>query len=334
MAARPAKRLRSVGAQEVRDDELYYPDGNIVLAIESTGTGTGTAEAGEDQQTCTTYFRVHRSVLAKQSVVFEGMFTLPEGTEAQETYDDTTQVRLHDDVGDVKSLLKLFYKPFYIPSARYQSQFLCNFLGPLKLAAKYMIPGIRQEVIARLKVDWPADLAGADRRADELLGTKVRPNPQWAIRLIRAGALHAELFRELAVMYFDAEFGIQRVANFGFDDANDYKVVICAHAKLNAILARVTVERFSCKAHHADHYAIQIALMAFLLNAKSTMELVFRIRPEIEAIRRGSVRVLGHDLCRKCALQLAKQLEGLRQEVYEALPKIFDTEKYQLADAA
>ena len=76
-------------------------DGNIII--------TATDEASEDK---TTYaFKCHRSVLAKQSKVFEGLLTIPPSTEAGDLYEGLPLIALSDPYADVKGLLHLLYEP-------------------------------------------------------------------------------------------------------------------------------------------------------------------------------------------------------------------------------
>jgi hypothetical protein len=75
-------------------DSLYLLDGNIVLlAINNAGV-------------CMV-FRVHKSVLSKNSPVFETMLTLP--ALSSEVYDGIPLVQLQDGAEEVESLLRVLY---------------------------------------------------------------------------------------------------------------------------------------------------------------------------------------------------------------------------------
>jgi hypothetical protein len=74
---------------------LYLFDGNIALvAPHATGKRV--------------VFRVHQSILSKNSPVFETMFTLP-AVDANEMYDGVPLVWLPDAAEEVESLLRVLY---------------------------------------------------------------------------------------------------------------------------------------------------------------------------------------------------------------------------------
>jgi hypothetical protein len=78
-------------------DSLYLVDGNIVLIAPLT--------TGQHQ-----IFRVHQSILSKNSPVFRSMFMIP-GVQDEEVekYDGVPLVQLPDDAEEVESLLRVLY---------------------------------------------------------------------------------------------------------------------------------------------------------------------------------------------------------------------------------
>ncbi len=88
----------SVPKPLVKHVDLWFSDGSVVLQAEST------------------LFRVHKSQLARRSVVFSDMFTLPQpvvatshATIADETSEGCPVVSLHDSAEDVANLLLALY---------------------------------------------------------------------------------------------------------------------------------------------------------------------------------------------------------------------------------
>jgi BTB/POZ domain len=80
--------------------KLYLLDGNIALfAPRSPGHFV--------------VFRVHQSVLARISPVFESMFTLPTGP-AEEKYDGVPLLYLPDSADAVENLLMIVYHESYV----------------------------------------------------------------------------------------------------------------------------------------------------------------------------------------------------------------------------
>lgn len=85
---------------DVRHDRFYFDDGNLVI------------RSSEDVEQRTTIFRIHKGVLALNSSVFAGMFTLPDaGPSVQDTYDGIPLVTLTDSVEDLEGLLSVLYDP-------------------------------------------------------------------------------------------------------------------------------------------------------------------------------------------------------------------------------
>ena len=88
---------------EERHPTLWLEDGNVVLSAQST-----------IDKTRTLLFRVHRSVLARQSQVFSYMFDLP-ASGSQRLYDGlgVPRIDLHDSAEDLEETLKVLYNPWY-----------------------------------------------------------------------------------------------------------------------------------------------------------------------------------------------------------------------------
>lgn len=83
------------------DPDLYFTDGNVVLA------------APDAIKPSVWYFRVHKSILARNSPAFDSMFSpppLPTQSEG-DTYDGVLKVDLPDDAVIVKTFLKSLYGP-------------------------------------------------------------------------------------------------------------------------------------------------------------------------------------------------------------------------------
>jgi BTB/POZ domain len=90
----PPKRRRP---DEARDEDLYLEDGNVVLSV-------------NDLEGNVIHFRVHKSVLARQSSVFKDMFSVPSPASV-DMYDGAPLVRLHDDSKEIKRFLQALYDP-------------------------------------------------------------------------------------------------------------------------------------------------------------------------------------------------------------------------------
>lgn len=93
------KRLRQ---DKTRDEDLYFEDGSVVLSA-------------DDSDGNTIYFRVHMSVLRKNSPVFRDMFSIPSPV-AIDQYDGVPLVHVHDDAKEMKEFLQVLYDPWYVLS--------------------------------------------------------------------------------------------------------------------------------------------------------------------------------------------------------------------------
>lgn len=89
----PQKRAENQFADRQRHATLWYEDGTIILANK------------------TTLFRVSREILARRSVLFKDMFSLPQPKEldSEETFDGLPVVVLDDSTQDLQHLLSAVF---------------------------------------------------------------------------------------------------------------------------------------------------------------------------------------------------------------------------------
>jgi hypothetical protein len=102
MADSDATSLKRRRPDESRDEDLYFEDGSVILSANSTDGDL-------------VYFRVHKSVLSKQSTVFKDMFSLPSPPEVDK-YDSLPLVHVHDDAKELKQFLQAIYDPGWVIS--------------------------------------------------------------------------------------------------------------------------------------------------------------------------------------------------------------------------
>ncbi|KAJ7045779.1 hypothetical protein C8F04DRAFT_1025777 [Mycena alexandri] len=138
----------------LRDPDFYIEDGNVVLS------------AKDSTHTHTTYFRLHKGMLARASPIFRDMFTLSSPS-AMEDYDGVPLVEMHDDAKDLRELIALLYDPPYISTILEGHDFTLRILGPARLANKYQIEWISKMVASQLEKRWPTTLQEWDAVAEE-----------------------------------------------------------------------------------------------------------------------------------------------------------------------
>ena len=97
MADSDATSLKRRRPDESRDEDLYFEDGSVIISAKGTGGDLA-------------YFRVHKSVLSKQSTVFKDMFSLPSPPEVDK-YDNLPLVHVHDNAEEFKQFLRAIYDP-------------------------------------------------------------------------------------------------------------------------------------------------------------------------------------------------------------------------------
>ncbi|KAH7921351.1 hypothetical protein BV22DRAFT_1019553, partial [Leucogyrophana mollusca] len=137
-----------------RHESLYFFDGNIaLLAPKENGANV--------------IFRVHKSILARHSLVFANMFVIHPSQDG-ETHDGIPVVRMPEDTEQTESLLNALYYPENTSSESKTSLTHHAPLPPdeirrvLYMATKYKIYHLRRDIIHRLQINWPQSLAQWD----------------------------------------------------------------------------------------------------------------------------------------------------------------------------
>ncbi|KAG9125061.1 hypothetical protein FRC07_009111 [Ceratobasidium sp. 392] len=133
---------------------FWLDDGNVVLVA---------------SQPSQTQFRVHQSVLARQSRVFKEMFSYPSRARFERIH-GCPVVPLADTEDDIAALLSALYDgltlqrdtPFDVETTS----------GQLRLATKYEITNIRRKIIAHLRTEYPLALPDFDRKEGAVESTQ------------------------------------------------------------------------------------------------------------------------------------------------------------------
>ncbi|KAJ6585165.1 hypothetical protein B0H19DRAFT_1206741 [Mycena capillaripes] len=130
----------------------WLDDGNVVLQTEDSPTA----------------FRVHRSVMARHSEVFESMFLVPQpASNVVETMDGCQVVRMWDSPVELSNLIIALYD-----GAKFSNERLEDFYylaGILRLSTKYFIAKLRVQAIQHLTQTWSYTLKGHDEMVEAAL---------------------------------------------------------------------------------------------------------------------------------------------------------------------
>ena len=91
--APPQKRQQSNSTGDPRKrSEYWFQDGNVVLQAEDT------------------LFRIHRSIISRQSQIFEDMFSMPQvPSQEDELIEGCPVVQLSDTAEDMGNIISLLY---------------------------------------------------------------------------------------------------------------------------------------------------------------------------------------------------------------------------------
>ncbi|KAJ7158457.1 hypothetical protein C8R46DRAFT_1109224 [Mycena filopes] len=138
---RPQRHLESVPGQLVKRSEIWHPDGSVVL------------QAHETQ------FRVHWSILAKNSSFFRDMLGLPQPPD-QPSVDGCPIIELPgDSVEDVENVLHALYDPLFFAQKALPFSVIASHL---RFSRKYDLGPVRESIVERLTHENPTTLEGYD----------------------------------------------------------------------------------------------------------------------------------------------------------------------------
>ncbi|KAJ7781772.1 hypothetical protein DFH07DRAFT_864982 [Mycena maculata] len=166
--------------------EPWFEDGNVILA---------TATSSESPSSSTA-FRVHRSVMARHSEVFESMFLVPQPTtEIVETMDGCQVVRMWDAPVELANLIIALYDGATFSNGKLEDFFYLA--GILRLATKYFIAKLRVQAIQYLTQTWSFTLKGHDDMVEAALRSPLvdglsypRVHPLHVVNLAREVNVH------------------------------------------------------------------------------------------------------------------------------------------------
>ncbi|KII84008.1 hypothetical protein PLICRDRAFT_118797 [Plicaturopsis crispa FD-325 SS-3] len=149
---RPSKRPRTTGPEEAEDPALpvldatnsstvWYNDGSIVLQAENTR------------------FRVHRTVMALNSPIFEDMLHIGQSP-GEDSVEECPLVVLHDSAEDLEAILRALYDRRYFDPE--ENQPLSLIASILRLSKKYEIQHLYNKALKFLTDQFPDTLEARD----------------------------------------------------------------------------------------------------------------------------------------------------------------------------
>ncbi|KAF8963105.1 hypothetical protein BDZ97DRAFT_1821782 [Flammula alnicola] len=282
----------------VRHPEFYFSDGSVVVIVERTA------------------FRIHQSVLARHSEVFNGMWDVPQPSKA-EMYDGCPMVVLSDSVNDFVDVMRVIYDAFHFDKLKPDTSLstLITFIsGILRISTKYSMQQLRNKCITIIQEKFPSTLKGCD----EVLTRGIQYVPSEIVRII-------PLARETTV---------PKVLPWAF--------YLCAHISVDEILANSVLswrDKALCLAGKERLWEMQKKQThSFLLDFKQSPQCATgcqsRVPRGLKLENIENLRVSPHPLeeytdwkslmlCNKCQAMAEAQHRDGREKVWQMLPSLF-----------
>jgi len=140
----PPSEVHSVPVAESfqRHPDFWFSDGSVVLIVENTG------------------FRIHQSVLARKSIVFNDLFGIPQPLNP-EMIDGCPFVHLSDSADDIVEILKILYF-----SLRYQAEEhppWATVRAMYRIGKKYQIDEYTATAVGSIEKAFPTDIETWDK---------------------------------------------------------------------------------------------------------------------------------------------------------------------------
>ncbi|KAF9488286.1 hypothetical protein BDN71DRAFT_519296 [Pleurotus eryngii] len=325
--------------RRMRDKTLYFADGNFVIS--SAGDEGDVEEANdvddspEDERSkdIVIYFRVHQSLLSRDSAVFADMFTVGSAASTENMYDGVPLIEVQDKAKHLRGFLKAIYEPSFSTSSvflpRYSSNTVTVFEGPLLLAIKYQTEVLRVRLVTHLTMDWPGKDYNAWRERkhpDEGV-----PNPEELLRLARMTNLSNELRTSLAVAYYALLGYATSTWLSEMLKVTDLMILITGGCKINTWLCVWIKEGtrkgipagpkldLACEKCSLEEFRGRV-LLDWMTECSATTSRV------IEYLQKVAKKLEGHceGICsRKCRIKVGEWLKKMAEAFYDRLEEIF-----------
>ncbi|KAJ7902098.1 hypothetical protein B0H14DRAFT_2428823 [Mycena olivaceomarginata] len=304
-----------------RDSEFYHYDGNIVLSA-------------KDKENRTIYFRLHKSILAKQSPIFADMFT---AASPVDQYDGVPLVVMPgDDADEMRAFIALFYEPQCITTILEETSFTFKLLGPARLANKYQVDWISKMIVSQLEKSWPSTLQGwlifayneseSDIRSYDAMG-----DPSWGDKTLEL----REFPEPVSSILLARECNATSILPCAFlellrrhpevVDASLERSLLSLHDSHRLLLARERIGRW-----YADHgwklTLCQSDKLCQVTLLHASIELAKQISRDGHALQlsiRGD-NYRSDRMCPGCKTEFVKEVQALENDFFEQLSSFFD----------
>ncbi|KAM5546010.1 hypothetical protein V8D89_000136 [Ganoderma adspersum] len=135
----------------VNHPTLYFDDWNVIL---TTGR---------------TVFCVHRSLLSKHSPVFGELFE-----REHDTFRDLMKISMKETPEDLEALLGVIYDGLHLDVQQLTVETFPTLATLLRMSKRYQIERPCQDIIARIRAEWPAVLEQHDAKEAKLKASRTK----------------------------------------------------------------------------------------------------------------------------------------------------------------
>ncbi|KAM5546268.1 hypothetical protein V8D89_000394 [Ganoderma adspersum] len=199
-----------------RHPDLYFQDGDIVLAVKQTDATHGFT----DDPVKYTVFRVHKFLLKHHSATFANFFADANAAPA-EVYDGVPLAEMHGDKAeDFALLLSYLYNPSSLVFKRNDPSTPLAISGSVRLADKYLIEPLHRCLVQQVCDDWPATLYDYDLRQAEIESLRelslCNPDFEYSAGALRGGRISDIMPEPASAVMFAQEFGCPQILPAAF----------------------------------------------------------------------------------------------------------------------
>ncbi|PIL28645.1 hypothetical protein GSI_08687 [Ganoderma sinense ZZ0214-1] len=195
-----------------RHPDLYYSDGDVVLAVKQT-----TKPDKLEDPPMYTLFRVDKLMLKRHSVTFANFFADADAAPT-EVYDGVPLAEMHGDKAeDFALLLNYLYHPYSLVFKRHDPNTPLTISGVVRLADKYLIQPLHHCLVQQVCNDWPTTLDEYDIQQAELdkflQVSRAHPFPKYTPD---RGRLADAIPEPVSAILFAQEFGCPQILPAAF----------------------------------------------------------------------------------------------------------------------
>ncbi|KLO09156.1 hypothetical protein SCHPADRAFT_1000470 [Schizopora paradoxa] len=297
---------------------LWFLDGSVVLKTESY------------------LFRVHKSILARESTVFNDMFAFPvKGEHAVESSDDLDEYEglplvplIGDDETAVVHLLTMIYKPNYSLVRKPLLKLPCA-VGLFKLSNKYHFSAIEEAFQTELKIAFPSTRAafGQAESSDIRYSMFLHGNLLPLLPMIEDASLAKSC---PSLFYSCSQYSIHDIVAANLPPKT-MEVLLCGREAIKERIHRILSERVEL--YHIGMSCCERSMLAqcrsaacfaeFNTISQSQMETVSSSGGEFFTLKAIDEVQTSITLCNPCKKEIQSQMDRFRDQIWVALPEIF-----------